>query len=290
MREKWNRQMPLIPEIASHVQSKELEAISGIVDSKPIICELVLQDLCKERSGDSRAGAKAKGMSAEQVLRTAVIMRLYGFTYQALAFHIVDSQSIRRFCRIGMADKGFKKSVLNKNMKAVLEQTWEAINHELLGYAREAKIEKGRTARIDCTVVESNIHAPSDSSLLYDCVRVLSRLQEEAQDLDLGRFGYRDHQLVAKRRMVKIQYTRKNIERRQAYSDLIRFTRKSLASARAAIEMLIAIGPHNMTAWSLWFALAHYAGLTDRIIEQTEPRRPTVHGFSRRSVPRSGCV
>ena len=58
-------------------------------------------------------------MSAEQVLRTAVVMRLYGFTYQELAFHIVDSQSIRRFCRIGIADKGFKKSVLNKNIKAL---------------------------------------------------------------------------------------------------------------------------------------------------------------------------
>ena len=161
MREKWNRQMPLMPEIASHVPAKELEAISGIIDSKPIICRLVLQDLCKGCSGASRAGAK--GMSAEQVLRAAVVLMMYGFTYQELAFHIVDSQSIRRFCRIGIADKGFKKSVLNKNIKALSEQTWEAINSEVLGYAREAKIEKGRMARIDCTVVESNIHEPRDS-------------------------------------------------------------------------------------------------------------------------------
>ncbi|AOY59343.1 transposase IS4 family protein [Desulfococcus multivorans DSM 2059] len=63
MREKWNRQMPLMPEIASHVQAKELEAVSGIIDGKPIICRFVLQDLCKGCSGASRAGAK--GMSAE---------------------------------------------------------------------------------------------------------------------------------------------------------------------------------------------------------------------------------
>ena len=160
MREKWQRQMPLMPEIASHIQAQELEVISGILDSKPIITEFVLQDLCKRRRCDSRAGAK--GMSAEQVLRAAVVMRLQGLTYQDLAFHLVDSQSIRRFCRIGIAAKGFKKSVLNKNIKALSERTWEAINLEVLGYAEENKIEKGRVARIDCTVVESNIHEPSD--------------------------------------------------------------------------------------------------------------------------------
>jgi hypothetical protein len=113
MREKWNRQMPLVPEIANHVQAKELEAISGIIDSKPIICQLVLQDLCKGRSASGRR-AGAKRISAEQILRATVLLRLSGFTYQELDFHIVDSQSIRRFCRIGIADKGFKKSVLNK--------------------------------------------------------------------------------------------------------------------------------------------------------------------------------
>lgn len=55
--------MPLMPEIASHAQAKELEAVSGIIDGKPIICRFVLQDLCKGCSGASRAGAK--GMSAE---------------------------------------------------------------------------------------------------------------------------------------------------------------------------------------------------------------------------------
>lgn len=46
MREKWNRQMPLMPEIACHIQAQELKVISDIIESKPIICKLVLQDLC----------------------------------------------------------------------------------------------------------------------------------------------------------------------------------------------------------------------------------------------------
>jgi len=91
---------------------------------------------------------------------------LFGFTYQELAFHIVDSISIRHFCNIGIADEGFKKSTLNNNIKAISDTTWEAINKHILGDAKEDKIEKGREVRIDCTVVESNIHKPTDSTLL----------------------------------------------------------------------------------------------------------------------------
>jgi IS5 family transposase len=53
-----------------------------------------------------------------------------------LAFHLVDSQSLSWFCRIGIADKGFKKSALNKNIKAVSASTWQMINTDLLGYSQ----------------------------------------------------------------------------------------------------------------------------------------------------------
>ena len=270
MREKHQRQMPLMPEIASHTQAQELEAISAILDSKPIISELALQDLCKSHATNSRAGAK--GMSADQVIRAAIVMRIYAMTYKELAFHLVDSQSIRRFCRIGIADKGFKKSVLNKNIKALSADTWEAVHREVLGYAKEAKIEKGRVARIDCTVVESNIHEPSDSSLLYDCVRVLSRLQQGVVDLGFERFGYHDHRRVAKRRMVAIQYARKSDERRKAYRDLIKYTKKTLASANRAIERLKTVGAGNLAALGLLLDLQRYADLAEPVIDQTERR------------------
>ena len=102
-------------------------------------------------------------MSADQVLRAAIIMRLFEFTYEQLAFHISDSRCLRRFCRIGFADKGFTKPALNATIKSLSEQTWEIIFRDLLGHAEQEGIEKGRTVRIDCTVVESNIHKPFDS-------------------------------------------------------------------------------------------------------------------------------
>ena len=165
MRKKSKKQLPLMPAATDHPQAIEMENISRILDANPTICDLTMQDLCEVNNKARRTGAR--GMTAEQVVRAAVVKQMFGFTYKELAFHIIDSNSIRRFMRIGIADKGFKKSVLNKNIKALSGQTWEAINAQLVQYAADEKIEKGREVRIDCTVVETNIHEPTDSGLLY---------------------------------------------------------------------------------------------------------------------------
>ena len=158
MRKKQQKQMPLIEPAYAHPQDRELEIISLLIDSTPTICDYVLQDLNEGKAQKRDTGAE--GMSAEQVLRAAVVMRLYSFTYEQLAFHIYDSRALRRFCRIGFADKGFGKSALNANIKRISPQTWQRISRDLLEHAKDDKIEKGRKARIDCTVVESNIHKP----------------------------------------------------------------------------------------------------------------------------------
>ncbi len=67
MREKWQKQMPLMAHILDHPQSQELEVISGIIDANSTICQYILQDLNTGKSEAQRAGAK--GMSADQVLR-----------------------------------------------------------------------------------------------------------------------------------------------------------------------------------------------------------------------------
>jgi IS5 family transposase len=147
-------------------------------------------------------------MSADQVLRAAVVKQLYSFTYEQLAFHMDDSKALSRFCRIGIADKGFGKSALNANIKRISPDTWERIFRDLLVHAKDENIEKGRKTRIDCTVVESNIHKPFDSIQLFDSVRVLTRLLYKARDEFGIKMVFTDHQRRAKRRMVGIQYAK----------------------------------------------------------------------------------
>jgi len=274
MRKKVKKQMPLMPPEIDHPQAEELSAISRILDSNPIIYDLVMQDLCPKRI-KSKAGAK--GMSAEQVIRAAVVKQMFEFSYQDLAFHLIDSVSLKRFCHIGIGDKGFKKSVLCKNIKVISPRSWEAVNQCLVRYAKDNGIEKGREVRIDCTVVESNIHAPSDSTLLWDSVRVLARILENAKDL-FPRSGicFQNHTRRAKRRMLGIQHAKTKKQRQSHYQDLLRVTHSTVAYARNAIDVL-QYKP-DIVAMAICDNLKQIVKLALQVIDQTEKR--VLHGLS----------
>ena len=270
MREKRQKQMPLMDHILDHPQSKELEVISAIIEANPTICQFILQDLTKGKSEAQRAGAK--GMSADQVLRCVVVKILFGFTYEELAFHIVDSQSLRWFCRIGIADEGFKKSTLNRNIKAISPQTWEMINRQILGYAQKENIEKGRTVRTDCTCVETHIHEPRDSNQLWDCVRVLTRLMTTGRDkFGIKVAGFSNHRRRAKRRMLAVMNAKNQEQRKAAYADLLKVTGKVLGYARTMLEAINQSAVHPL-AMALGIEIEHYLDLTGRVICQAERR------------------
>lgn len=266
--------MPLMPQITDHEQSKELKAISSIIDGNPIICERVLQDLNAGKNIAHRKGAD--GMSAEQVLRSAIVKALYNFSYKDLAFHLVDSQSLSWFCRIGIADKGFKKSALNKNIKAISAATWKMINADLLGYAKGHNIEKGRKVRIDCTCVESNIHHPTDSSLLWDAVRVLTRLMENCRDAGLKTPGFHNHSRVAKRRMMAIINAKREKQRKPAYVELIKTTGKVVGYAKRTIDIINAACRADLQLIAMAWQIDYYVQLTEKVINQTRLR--VLHG------------
>ena len=270
MRKKWQKQMPLMPHIKEHKQSQELQVISNIIDANPIICEQVLQDLNKGKLLAYRQGAN--GMSAEQVLRCAIAQTLFNFTYQELAFHLVDSQSLSWFCRIGITDKGFKKSALNKNIKAISDTTWQMINTELLGYAKEQKIEKGRRVRIDCTCVETHIHQPTDSTLLWDTVRVLTRLIDRCRDNGIKVVDCHNHTRVAKRRMLAVLNAKGKEQRKAAYADLLKITHKVIGYAKRAIVAVNRSFASDEAAMALSCQIDHYVQLTLKVIDQTERR------------------
>ena len=154
------------------------------------------------RRGCSKTRAR-EGLSAEQVLRALMIKQLNGFSYRELAFHLADSVTYRRFCQFGW-HQGPSKSVLATCIKAIRAETLEKINRLLVGIAEKKKIEDGKKVRVDCTVVESNIHAPLDSNLLWDCVRVVTRLMEQAREIVGAEVTFPNRTRRAKRRALGI--------------------------------------------------------------------------------------
>ncbi len=287
MRKKHQKQMSIMITSVDHPHAEELEHISRILDRNPIIYEMALQDLTVNVSNP---GTGAEGMTAEQVVRAAIIKQMEEYSYENLAFHIVDSICYRQFCRIGIGDKGFGKSALCSNIKALSPETWEGINRVILGDAEDKDIEKGREVRIDCTVVSSNIHDPLDSNLLWDSVRVLARMVDQAKSRfdDLG-IQFTDHTRRAKRRMLAILNAKSEKARKKPYADLIKVTRKTVGYAQSAASLLEGYVPTNAalmtTAQAMAEELKKYIELAWRVIEQTERR--VIHD---ESVPASEKV
>jgi IS5 family transposase len=287
MRKKNQKQMPLMIAGIDHPHAAELESIRQILDDNPIINEMVWQDLTLNLK---KPGGGANGMTAEQVIRAAIIKQMEEFSYEDLAFHLLDSVCYRSFCQIGFADKGFQKSALCNNIKAISPETWEDINRILIAYGVDKKIEKGKESRIDCTVVSSNIHEPTDSSLLWDCVRVLTRklsqTNERFEDLNIP---FSDHSKRAKRRMLGVMNAKNKKARKKKYQDLLKVTDKTVNYAEAAVSLLETWSfkhPSLMaSAQGMADELKEIIDLTYKVIDQTIRR--VIHG---ESVPASEKV
>ena len=275
MRKVRNQQLPLPEATPDHPKAKELAKISEILDSNSSIYNFVLQDLENPCSNDDNESG-AKGMSAEQVLRAAIIKKIEGCSYRELEFHLADSRAYGQFCKIKFG-KVFKKSALQRGIKAISEETWEQINRVLIGYAQDQDIEKGRKVRVDCTVVESNIHAPYDSELLFDSTRVLARIMSEiTSELPGFVFSFTDHRRRAKRRNLDIMNA-KNVEaRRKPYKDLIEVTEKTIGYAEKGLRSLRAYSGATLEEYAVKAKvieqLTQYLPLARQIVCQSRRR------------------
>src|SRR5215471_5166000 len=233
MRRSVRDQLPLVPAPFGHEHVRELQAARAILDAHPEFARWVQADLL---AGKIDAIRGREGMSGEQVLRVLVIKQANGFTYEQLAFHLADSQSYRAFCLIGVADKAPSKSTLQRNLKLVRAETLERVNRALVQCAQEQGIEDGQRLRSDSTVIEAAIHEPTDSRLLVDCVRVLTRWLREAREYVA--LAYTNHLRRAKRRQHAIQHAAKAEQRVPLYRDLVKVAEATVASARVAVEKL----------------------------------------------------
>ena len=266
MRQERTIQPSLFDLFAGHEIGRELKAMSGWLDEHPAMLARVAQDL--RRRGVKETGRQ--GLPAESVLRCALLKQYRQLSYEELAFHLEDSASFRAFARLPLAWTP-KKSVLHKTISAILAETWEAINRAVLDSARREKVEGGDVIRLDSTVTDALMHEPSDSSLLWDAVRVMARMLKAAESLAGGaQIAWRDRRRADKRRAFAIQFSRGRPRRVQQYRELIKITRAMLVYLdEAAARLRLAPNP-MVEVWRA--ALAHYRPLIERIITQAERR------------------
>lgn len=271
MRKRVAQQGSIVIPPNAHDHVAELEAMSAVLDARPEILDDVYADLTR---GLQNPETGRVGVGANLTLRALVLKQMLDQSYEQLAFTLQDSTAYRAFCGLGIGDDGPKRSPLQRAIKLVSERTLERIHWTLLEYASEVGMETGRKVRFDCTVTESNIHHPTDSSLLWDGVRVLVRLMHEVDEYCVTSF--RDRTRVSKRRNLAIQNAKTNAERDRLYRDLIKHARATVDAAETRAAWLEAKPPADMKGYCIAadvvLQLKHYIPLVRSVIEQTSRR------------------
>jgi IS5 family transposase len=144
----------------------------------------------------------------EVILRLLIVKHLYGWSYEQAEYHVNDSLVLRQFCRVYL-NAVPDDTTLIKWANLIQPQTLHELLDHVTELARSLKVTRGRKLRTDGTVVETNIHHPTDSTLLGDAVRVLSRTLKKAgkvlQDqAALSRSNFRDRTRSARRQVKRI--------------------------------------------------------------------------------------
>src|SRR5215470_3616378 len=119
------------------------------------------------------------GTPAEVVIRMLILKHLFDWSYDDLEHEVRANLVYRAFTRIDAGDVPDAKTIL-KIARALGPDVIEQLHRQVVEVAKRAGVTHGRRFRIDTTVVETNVHYPTDSTLLQDSVRVLTRVMQRA--------------------------------------------------------------------------------------------------------------
>jgi transposase, IS5 family len=254
-----------------------LEAISGFLDDQRDVIERVRRDLVR---GLKQPDSGRHGLTATQVLRSLVLMRLKNWDYRELRERIADGLTLRQFTDFYCAPVP-KHDAFQRGFVRLTPRTLKAVNDLVVQAAVGLGLEDGAKLRVDTTVVQTDIHHPTDNTLLWDVVRVVTRLVRRlAKALGLQRIkGFCDRTRSARRRMYEIQRmtTRQRHEQQtRTYRVLIDLAEEVVGNARAGLDKTRAMRGKDMFAdmaiEELHRQIGHFCRLGDRVIDQARRR------------------
>lgn len=253
-----------------------LQGIDVFLDQHSALIEHVRLDL--ER-GLKKPGTGRNGIAPSQTLRSLTLMRVKNWDYRELRERINDGYTLRGFTQFD-THLVPKHDAFNRAFNRLTPATLEAINQAVVQAAVQLGLEDGKKLRVDTTVVETNIHYPTDGTLLWDSVRTITRLVKQLHDkLPNGVKGFINRTRSARRRMQQIQ--RMTAQQRQQqqetkYRELLRITGQVVHNARQIVEQTKGTGGIDAVAGlvidQLRQQITACCDLADRVIDQTRRR------------------
>ncbi len=249
-----------------------LQSISDFLDDHEEMIETVRRDL--ER-GLKNPSTGRGGLTPPQVLRSLILMRVKNWNYRELRERITDGFTLRQFTDF-YCQPVPKHDAFNRAFNRLTPETLQAVNELVVQAAVDVGLEDGQKLRVDTTVVQTDIHHPTDSTLLWDVVRVVTRLVLRLNAAVQQRIqGFRNRTRAARRRMQEIQrMTPKERSQRQVekYRQLIGITEEVVNSARKVLQQTRrARGKDvisDLAIGELRKEIDYYGELGNRVIDQ----------------------
>ena len=264
MRETRNAQPSLFDFYSEHEKGRQLKALSDVLDQHPDVLTLIEQDFSQREV----AQTGARGLSLESIFRCLILKLMEGISYRQLEFALSDSPTYRSFARLRSAQSP-SRCGLQATLRRVSPETLGQINHRLTSrWLSQGKLSLERL-RIDATVVDSHIAPPSDSQLLDDGVRVLSRLMSKSQARTEVKIRFVDQRKRSKSLSFRLFHAKKG-EKDALYPKLLSCVGVTLRQTDKALDKVRCRATGEAQAWIR--EVEHYQALLLRVIDQTQRR------------------
>lgn len=264
---------------ASLIKDDLLDPLDALLDDEALI-DLVREKLAQRRPKSKQLGRI--GIAPDRLLRLAVLKHIKQWSFRELEREVRSSLVYRRFTRFDH-DRIPNYSNLSRAMAALGPETVEQIHAQVVRMAQARRVATGRRLRTDTTVVETNVHYPTDSTLLGDGIRVLQRsMKRIAEECESEAIEVIDHARTTKRRIMEIHTAARSLtdagkaKMKKSYGRLLSVARGVVRSAESLGQKLtegaVKIVGNEHRVLLAATQLEHFVPLAKRVIAQTKAR------------------
>jgi IS5 family transposase len=241
-----------------------------------------LLDTIYEAQGERYPQSRSRGREqtpAEVVLRLLLLKHIRNWSYDTLEREVRANLVYRAFTRIG-DEKVPDAKTLARLGQLIGPEVIEELHKRMVQLAQAYGVTRGRKLRVDTTVVETNIHYPTDSSLLGDGTRVLTRTMKKIE-LKAGglKRKVRDRMRSVRKRVLAIALSTRHLgpegeaRRKKQYGELLSLTRKTVKQAQRILEEVKeGPRPRRIPLRTLVELLATMTGRVQQVVKQTKLR------------------
>jgi IS5 family transposase len=210
----------------------ELAIFDTVLHLHPELLELVKDEVLAV--GKQNGLGRQDSPTVEQVVRAAIYKEIKGLSYAELEYHQYDSKICDVFLQL---EKYFSDSVWQKYISVIRAESLDHVLKAVNRLAIDMGLEDLQKLRMDTTVVETDIHYPTNNALMWDCIRTSTRILQQLTDRCVADL-VRDYTGQAKTYYFRINVTQDKATRRELFERQFRLFDRSLRQTKRVLERL----------------------------------------------------